>query len=68
VVNPNLDDQKYLLVLTSAKKKINIAKIEQTLMSCIVNLGVGQFPKHYVTKESAIFVMLRGLKMKNTFS
>jgi hypothetical protein len=27
VVNPNLEDQKYLLVLTSAKKKINIAKI-----------------------------------------
>jgi hypothetical protein len=27
VVNPNLEDQKYLSVLTSAKKKINIAKI-----------------------------------------
>jgi hypothetical protein len=27
VDNPNLEDQKYLSVLTSAKKKINIAKI-----------------------------------------
>ena len=27
VINPTLEDQKYLLVLTSSKKKINIAKI-----------------------------------------
>jgi hypothetical protein len=27
VINPNLEDQKYLSVLTSVKKKINIAKI-----------------------------------------
>jgi hypothetical protein len=27
VVNPNLEDQKYLFVLTSLKKRINIAKI-----------------------------------------
>jgi len=27
VINPNLEDQKYLSVLTSSKKKINIAKI-----------------------------------------
>ena len=27
VINPTLKDQKYLLVLTSSKKKINIAKI-----------------------------------------
>jgi hypothetical protein len=27
VVNPNIEDQKYLLVLRSAKNKINIAKI-----------------------------------------
>ena len=26
-INPTLEDQKYLLVLTSSKKKINIAKI-----------------------------------------
>jgi len=29
VVNRNLEDQKYLLVLTSAKRKINIAKIRK---------------------------------------
>ena len=27
VINPNLEDQKYLFVLTSVKMKINIAKI-----------------------------------------
>ena len=27
VINPTLEDQKYLSVLTSPKKKINIAKI-----------------------------------------
>ena len=27
VVNPNLEDQNYLSILRSAKKKINIAKI-----------------------------------------
>ena len=27
VVNPTLEDQKYLSVLTNSKKKINIAKI-----------------------------------------
>ena len=27
VINPNLDDKKYFFVLTSSKKKINIAKI-----------------------------------------
>ena len=27
VMNPTLEDQKYLLILTTSKKKINIAKI-----------------------------------------
>jgi len=27
VINPNLEDQKYLCVLTSLKKKMNIVKI-----------------------------------------
>ena len=27
VINPNLEDQKYIFVLTSSKKKINITKI-----------------------------------------
>ena len=27
VINPNLEDKNYLFVLTSSKKKINIAKI-----------------------------------------
>ena len=28
VINPNLEDQKHLLVVISARKKINIAKIK----------------------------------------
>ena len=28
VINPNLEDQKYLSVVTSSRKKISIAKIE----------------------------------------
>ena len=27
VINPNLEDQKYLSIVTSSRKKINIAKI-----------------------------------------
>ena len=29
VINPTLEDQKYLSLLTSSKKKINIAKIKK---------------------------------------
>jgi hypothetical protein len=37
-------------------------------MSSIVKHGVGQFLKHRGSKEFVIFVTLRWLKMKNTFS
>jgi hypothetical protein len=36
VVNPNLEDQNYLSVLTSIKKRINLLKLELILMSYIV--------------------------------
>jgi hypothetical protein len=68
VINPNLEDQNYLFVLTSVKKKINIAKIRTNSHKLIVKLGVGQFLKCHGMKECVTFVTLRRLKMKNTFS
>jgi hypothetical protein len=58
VINPNLEDQNYLSVLPSVKKKI----------SSMVKLGVGQFLKCHGMKECVTFVTLRRLKMKHTFS
>jgi hypothetical protein len=67
VINPNLEDQKYLFVLTSVKKKINIAKIRTNSHELHSEIGHWTIPKMWV-KEFVIFVTLRGLKMKNTFS
>jgi hypothetical protein len=36
VINPNLEDQNYLCVLTSVRKKINIAKIRTNSHELIV--------------------------------
>ena len=60
VVNPNLEDQNYLFVLASVKKKISIAKIRTN--SYKVKLGVGQFLKHCGIKECVTFVTLRRLR------
>jgi hypothetical protein len=65
VINPNLEDQNYLSVSTSVKKKISI---EQILTSSIVKLGVGQFLKRHGMKECVTFVTLKMLKMKSIFS
>jgi hypothetical protein len=37
VVKPNLEDRKYLLVFSSAKKKINIAKTRTTNSHALEN-------------------------------
>jgi hypothetical protein len=68
VINPNLEDQKYLFVLTSVKKKINIAKIRTNSHELHSETGHWTIPKTCGLKEFVIFVTLRGLKMKNTFS
>ena len=49
VINSTLEDQKYLSVLSSSKKKINIAIVKQV---------VGQFLKHHGWKGSAIFMRI----------
>ena len=45
VINPNLEDQKYLLVLTSTKKIINIAKIRTNSLELHSGTGHWTIPK-----------------------
>jgi len=45
VINPNLEDQKYLLVLTSTKKIINIAKIRTNYHELHSETGHWTIPK-----------------------
>jgi hypothetical protein len=45
VVNPNLEDQKYLFVLISVKKRINIAKIRINYHELHSELGPRTIPK-----------------------
>jgi hypothetical protein len=45
VVNPNLEDQNYLLVLKSANKKINVAKIRTNSHELHSEIGCWTTPK-----------------------
>jgi hypothetical protein len=45
VINPNLEDQKYLFVLTSIKKKINIVKIRTNSHELHSETGHWTIPK-----------------------
>jgi hypothetical protein len=45
VVNPNLEDQNYLSVLKSAKKKINISKIRTNSHELHSEIGHWKTPK-----------------------
>jgi hypothetical protein len=45
VINPNLEDQKYLSVITSLKKKINIAKIRMNSHELHSETGCWTIPK-----------------------
>ena len=45
VINPTLEDQKYLSVLTSLKKKINIAKIKTNSHELHSETGHWEVPK-----------------------
>lgn len=67
VFKSNQENQKYIFILTSAKKKIKIAKIQAISQELIMKLGAGKFSKHH-TLESIIFVTLRKLNMKRIFS
>jgi hypothetical protein len=45
MVNPNLEDEKYLSILTSAKNKINIAKIRTNSHEIHSEIGHWTIPK-----------------------
>ena len=45
VINPNLEDQKYLSVLNSSKKKINIAKIRTNSHELHSGTGRSKVPR-----------------------
>jgi hypothetical protein len=68
VIYPNLEDQNYLSILSSVKKKISIAKKKKFSPARHSEIGFGQFLKRHGMKECVTFVTLRRLKMKNTFS
>lgn len=55
VINPILKCQKYLSVLTSSKKKINIAKIKTNSHELHSQMVIGQCLKHH---GSAIYVRI----------
>ena len=63
-----LEDQKFLSVLTSSKKKINIVKIRTNSMNSIVKRVFGQFLKHHGQKGSAISMRIGTSRMKITSS
>ena len=45
VINPNLEDQKYLSAITSSRKKINIYKIRTNSYECHSEIGHWSIPK-----------------------
>ena len=67
VINSNLEDQNYLSVFPSVKKKISIAKI-RTNSHELHSETRGWFLECHGIKECVTFVTLRRLKIKNNFS
>ena len=63
VMNPNLEYQNFLSILTSVNKKLSIAKIKTNSHELH---SVGQFLKRHGMKECITFVTLRRLNMKIT--
>jgi hypothetical protein len=68
VINPNLEDQNYLFVLPSVKKKLSIAKIRTNSHELHSETRRWSILKRHGMKKCVTFVTLRRLKMKSTFS
>jgi hypothetical protein len=68
VINPNVEDQNYLSVFPSVKKKINISKIRMNSHELHSETGRWSILKRHGMKECVTFVTLRKLNMKITFS
>ena len=68
VIDPTLEEKKYVCVLTSSKKKINIAKIRTNSHELHSETGRCAVHKHHGWKGSAISVRIRTSRMKITSS
>ena len=68
VINPNLEDQNYLSILPSVKKKISIAKIRTNSHELHSETGHWSIPKMPWDERVCHLVTLRRLKMKSSFS
>jgi len=68
VINPTLKDQKYLSVLTSSKKKINISKIRTNSHELHIKIGRWKITKTSWVKRMSISMRIWTLRMKNTSS
>ena len=68
VINPNLEEHKCLSILTSVKKKMNIAIIRTNSHELHSETRHWSIVKMHGMKERVTFVTLRRSKMKNTFS
>jgi hypothetical protein len=67
VINPNLEDQNYLSVLTSVKKKINIAKIKTNSHELHSETGCWSIPKTSWDERACHLVTPRRLKIRSQF-
>ena len=66
-VYPNLEDQNYLSVLTSAKKKINIAKIRTNSHELHSEIGHWTIPKLSWVKRICHLCDTKRVKDENRF-
>ena len=66
VINPTLDNQKYLFVLTNTKKKMNIARIRTNSHELQSETGWWSIPKTLWNDRIYQIVILSRWKMKNT--
>ena len=68
VINPTLEDQNYLFVLTSSKKKINIPKMKTNSHELHSEIGCWTVPKTTWVERICHLYENRTLKMKITSS
>ena len=67
VINPTLEDQKYLYVLTNSKKKISIAKIRTNSHGIHNETGRWEVPKTPLVKRICHFCENMNVEDKNHF-
>ena len=67
VINPNLEDQKYLSILTSSQKKINIAKIKTNGHDLHSGIGHWSIPKIPCAKMGCHLCECMSLEDENHF-